>query len=102
MQHIARDRERTQETRKLVCGGIDDFSQKDGSRSEDGNPVNANWNDDKFKVNNLNLDNANDNYSVRSEVSHLTPPKGGFCVWLYLSQPLVIFEISCSFDSTVK
>ena len=98
MQHIARDLERTQENRKLFAGAADDFSQKDGSRSEDGNPVNVNWNDDKFKVNNLNLDNSNDNYSVRSEVSHLNPLTGGFCVSKYFIQPFVILDISCNFS----
>ena len=38
-------------------------------RTADGNVPNVNWNDGKVRVNNWNLDNANDNVRFRPEVS---------------------------------
>lgn len=38
-----------------------------GSRYHDGNTPNVNSNDGKFKVNNVNPDNANDNWGVREK-----------------------------------
>ncbi len=42
-----------------------------GSRNVDGNVPNANWNDDKFRVNwnNPSNTNTNDNLRARSEIS---------------------------------
>ena len=40
-----------------------------GSRNQNGNVPNANWNYDKFNVNYCNSDNRNDNIRARSEVS---------------------------------
>lgn len=60
-------KERTQEIRKLICRCHRFILNKDGSRNEDGNAVNSNWNDDKFKVNWNNGDNSNDNLSLRQK-----------------------------------
>ena len=75
-------------------------------RLPDGKVANGNWNPDNSKVNFNwnNADNRNSNIGGREEVSHNKEPLGFFCVWLgsapvwiaYVSQPLVIFEISMS------
>ena len=40
-----------------------------GSRNQDGNVPNVNWNDDKLNVNWYNTQNMNDNLRARAEVS---------------------------------
>ena len=45
---------------------------KSGSRDSDGNVPNANWNDDKFRVNWNYSNNHNDNLRSRSEVFAIT------------------------------
>lgn len=63
-------RRTTQKSPMRLVGDTDKSKQKDGSRNSDGNVPNANWNDDKFKVNWNNPGNQNDNLRPREEVSH--------------------------------
>lgn len=53
-----------------IAGEMEEIRQKDGSRNSDGNVPNANWNDDKFRVNWNNTDNRNDKLRSREEVSN--------------------------------
>jgi len=76
-----------------------------GSRYDDGNVPNVNWNDSKMNVNWYNSDNCNDNLRARAEVSKKRDPNY-FGISLifsklfkYFIQPLVILEISCKSDS---
>ena len=80
------------------------FRQKTGSRNSDGNVPNSNWNsDDKFNVNNYGLQNANPNLSLRQKfLAYIPGNVRGFCVSEYLSQPFIILEISCNFNSMFK
>lgn len=73
-----------------------------GSRYADGDVPNANWNDDKFNVSNVNPDNANDNWRVREK---FLPIKSRYrrLFWSkYFCQPVVIFEMVCSWISNSK
>ena len=60
---------KTQRVLQKILGDMDKIRQKDGSRNSDGNVPNANWNNDKFKVNYYNADNRNDNLRPREEIS---------------------------------
>ena len=57
----------TQATLKKVAGENDENGQYSGSRYDDGNVPNVNWNDDKMNVNRYNPDNSNDNLRSRQK-----------------------------------
>jgi len=76
-----------------------------GSRNDDGNVPNVNWNDGKLKVNWYNPDNANDNLRTREVVSTRIIPELLGDYWLfvlmeiYFIQPFSILEMVCSSPS---
>lgn len=63
---------------------------------------NVNWNGDKLNVNWTNPDNRNDNLRARAEVSMIGLARVLFVYPRYLSQPFVIFDISCRFCSSAR
>lgn len=67
-----------------------------GSRNNDGNVPNVNWNDDKLKVNYCNPDNGNGNLRARAEVSKRSPMRTPFSEDILSNRPsfwifLVVF-----------
>ena len=80
------------------------LSKISGSRYNDGNVPNMNWNsiNDKLNVSYYNIDNANDNLRAREKFPRL---KRNPIYWdffnKYLIQPFVILDISCRLDSII-